>query len=135
MAPKISKSKPVAKPVMKPAAKIGKKAKTNGKMKLNTSPKNCVGGFPGCKSCIGDYMDVDGEGYCDSCDKYIDQNPWDAYWEHMHNDFGESKEYKELEKAGLVEDSDAYDKARGKYVKNYEKWPDMRRRMAKERKR
>ena len=91
---------PVAKPVIKPAAKIGKKAKTNGKKKLNTGPKNCVGGFSGCKSCTGDYMDVDGERSCDSCDKYLDQNPWDPYWEHMHTDFGESKEYKELEKAG-----------------------------------
>ena len=50
----------------------------------------------------------------------------------MHNEFGESGEYKELEKAGLVEDTDAYDKAYEKYRKNYEKWPDMRRRMAKE---
>jgi hypothetical protein len=102
MAPKISKSEPVAKPVIKPAAKIGKKAKTNGKKKLNTGPKNCVGGFSGCKSCTGDYMDADGERYCDSCDKYLDQNPWDPYWEHMHTDFGESKEYKELEKAGAL---------------------------------
>ncbi len=47
-------------------------------------------------------MDADGERYCDSCDKYLDQNPWDPYWEHMHTDFGESKEYKELEKAGAL---------------------------------
>jgi hypothetical protein len=59
-------------------------------------------------------------------------NPWDPYWEHMNIEFGESGEYKELEKAGLLEDTDAYDKAYEEYRKNYEKWPDMRRRMAKE---
>ena len=77
-------------------------------------------------------MHVDGAGYCDSCDKYVDRNPWDPYWEHMNNEFGESGEYKELENAGLVEHTDPYDKAYEIYQKNYEKWPDMRRRMVKE---
>jgi hypothetical protein len=50
----------------------------------------------------------------------------------MEQEFGESEEYAELEKAGLVEDSDAYEKAYEKYQANYEKWPVMRRRMAEE---
>jgi hypothetical protein len=128
MAPKVATAKPAA----TPAAKIGKKPKIDGKKKLKTRKKNCVGGFPWCKTYIGGFKDVDGAGYCGSCDKCVDRNPWDPYWEHMNNEFGESGEYKELEKAGLVEDTDAYDKAYEKYRKNYEKWPDMRRRMAKE---
>ena len=51
--------------------------------------------------------------------KDVDENPYDPYWEQMEQAFGESNEYEELEKNGLVEDSDAY-----------ESWPDMRRRMA-----
>ncbi len=69
MAPKVVSAKP--------AAKIGKKSKIDGKKKLNTRKKNCVGGFPGCKTRVGDYKGVDGAGYCDSCDNYVDQNPWD----------------------------------------------------------
>lgn len=50
----------------------------------------------------------------------------------MNNEFGESGEYKELENAGLVEHTDACDKAYEMYQKNYEKWPDMRGRMVKQ---
>jgi hypothetical protein len=92
--------------------------------------KKCRGGFTGCKIYVGEHKDVDGAGYCESCDNYIDENPWDPYWEHMEQEFGESEEYAELEKAGLVEDYDAYEKAYEKYQANYEKWPVMRRRMA-----
>jgi len=106
-------------------------------MNMDTKPKRiyrkkCRGGFDGCEIYVGDHKDVDGVGYCKSCDKYIDENPWDPYWEHMDNEFGDSEEYAELEKTGLVEDSDAYEKAFEKYQANYEKWPDMRRRMANE---
>jgi len=94
--------------------------------------KKCRGGFPECKIYIGDHKDVDGVGYCESCDKYIDENPWDPYWEHMEQEFGDSEEYAELEKAGLVEDYDSYEKAYEKYQANYEPWPIMRRRMAEE---
>ena len=96
--------------------------------------KKCRGGYTGCNIYIGNYKDVEGIGYCESCDKYIDENPYDPYWEHMDNEFGDSEEYAELEKAGLVEDVEAYEKAYEKYQENYEKWPDMRRRMAQERK-
>lgn len=94
--------------------------------------KKCCGGFTGCKIYVGEHKDVDGAGYCESCDKYIDENPWDPYWEHMEQEFGDSEEYAELEKAGLVEDYDAYEKAYEKYQANYEPWPIMRRRMAEE---
>ena len=94
--------------------------------------KKCCVGFDGCKIYRDDYKDVEGIGCCESCDKYIDENPWDPYWEHMEQEIGDSEEYAELEKAGLVEDYDAYEKAFEKYQANYEKWPDMRRRMAKE---
>lgn len=94
--------------------------------------KKCCGGFTGCKIYVGSHKDVDGAGYCESCDNYIDENPWDPYWEHMEQQFGDSKEYAELKKAGLVEDSDAYEEAYEKYQVNYEKWPVMRRRMANE---
>jgi hypothetical protein len=50
----------------------------------------------------------------------------------MEQQFGDSKEYAELKKAGLVEDSDAYEEAYEKYQVNYEPWPVMRRRMANE---
>jgi hypothetical protein len=92
--------------------------------------KKCRGGFPDCKIYIGDHKDVDGVGYCETCDKYIDENPWDPYWEHMENEFEDSKEYAELEKNGLLDDYDAYEKAFEKYQQNYEPWPVMRRRMA-----
>jgi hypothetical protein len=94
--------------------------------------KKCCVGFDGCKIYRDDYKDVEGIGCCESCDKYIDENPWDPYWEHMENEFGDSEEYAELKKSGLVEDYDAYEKAFEKYQENYEKWPDMRRRMATE---
>jgi len=94
--------------------------------------RRCSGGLQDCKNYIGDYKDVDGVGCCEQCDKYVDENPYDPYWEHMEQEFEDSEEYAELEKAGLVEDSDAYEKAFEKYQGNYESWPDMRRRMAEE---
>lgn len=51
----------------------------------------------------------------------------------MSNEFDSSKEFRELKKKKLLEDNDAYEKAYEKYQENYEKWPDMRRRMARER--
>jgi hypothetical protein len=92
----------------------------------------CKGGQPGCKKFIKGYEDVEGVGCCEACDQYIDENPYDPYWEHMANEFESSKEYKELKKKKLLEDNDAYEKAYEKYQENYEKWPDMRRRMARE---
>lgn len=94
--------------------------------------KRCKGGLQDCKNYIGDYKDVDGVGCCESCDKYVDENPYDPYWEQMEQEFEDSDNYRELEKSGLLEDHDAYEKAFEKYQENYEKWPDMRRRMAKE---
>jgi hypothetical protein len=49
----------------------------------------------------------------------------------MQDAFGNTKEYKELEKVGLLEDNDAYEKAFEKFQETYEPWPVMRRRMAK----
>jgi hypothetical protein len=49
----------------------------------------------------------------------------------MQDAFGNTKEYEELKKAGLLEDNDVYEKAFEKFQETYEKWPDMRRRMAK----
>ena len=95
-----------------------------------TYRRRCRGGLPDCKNFVGVYKDVDGVGCCEQCDKYVDDNPYDPYWEHMEQEFGDSEEYVELEKAGLAEDSDAYEKAYEKYQANYEKWPVMRRRMA-----
>lgn len=92
--------------------------------------KKCTGGQPECKNYVGDYKDVEGVGCCEQCDKYIDDNPYDPYWEHMEQEFGESKEYKELTEKGLLEDTDAYEKAFEKYQETYESWPVMRRRMA-----
>ena len=92
----------------------------------------CKGGQPGCKKFIKGYEDVEGVGCCEECDRYIDENPYDPYWEHMSNEFESSKEYKELKKKKLLEDNDEYEKAYEKYQENYEKWPDMRRRMARE---
>jgi hypothetical protein len=95
--------------------------------------KKCRGGLDTCKNYIGDYKDVDGVGCCESCDKYVDDNPYDPYWEQMDNNFEDSKEYEELEKNDLLKDPDAYQDAYEKYVQYYESWPDMRRRMAKNR--
>ena len=97
-----------------------------------TRRKRCRGGLSDCKNYVGEYKDVDGVGCCEQCDKYVDDNPYDPYWEHMEEDFGESKEYEELEKRGLVEDCDAYEKAFEKFQESYESWPVMRRRMARE---
>jgi hypothetical protein len=94
------------------------------------SRKKCQGGQPGCKNYVGEYKDIDDVGCCKQCDDYIDENPYDPYWEHMENEFEDSKEYEELEKAGLKDDYDAYEKAFEKYQANYEPWPTMRRRMA-----
>ncbi|NDA89945.1 MAG: hypothetical protein EBY20_03440 [Alphaproteobacteria bacterium] len=93
--------------------------------------KKCRGGQPNCKNYIGDYKDVDGVECCEQCDKYIDDNPYDPYWEHMEQDFSSSPECEELEKKGLLEDCDAYEKAFEKFQADYEPWPIMRRRMAK----
>jgi hypothetical protein len=95
--------------------------------------KRCTGGLDKCKNYVGDYKDVEGVGCCEECDKYVDENPYDPYWEHMDQDFGNSKEYQELEDNGLVEDCDAYEKAFEKFQETYETWPVMRRRMEKER--
>jgi hypothetical protein len=95
--------------------------------------KRCSGGLPECKKYIGDYKDVEGVGCCEECDKYIDENPYDPYWEHMEQDFGESKEYEELKQKGLIEDYDAYQKVFEKFQETYEPWPVMRRRMENER--
>jgi hypothetical protein len=92
--------------------------------------KRCRGGQPNCKNYIGDYKDVENVGCCEQCDKYIDENPYDPYWEHMDIDFESSEEYKELKEKNLLEDSDAYEKAFEKFRDRYEPWPIMRRRMA-----
>jgi len=49
----------------------------------------------------------------------------------MDQEFSSSLEYEELEKMGLLEDSNAYDKAFEKFQASYEPWPIMRRKMAK----
>jgi len=92
--------------------------------------KKCSGGLPKCKNYVGDYKDVEGVGCCLQCDIYIDDNPYDPYWEQMEYNFSNTKEYEELEKNGLLEDNDAYEKAFEKYQETYESWPVMRRRMA-----
>jgi len=93
--------------------------------------KKCRGGLPKCKNYIENYKDVDSVGCCEKCDKYVDENPYDPYWEQMEQEFHNSEEYEELEKKGLLEDSDAYDAVYEKYQESYEPWPVMRRRMAK----
>jgi len=93
--------------------------------------KKCQGGLPNCKNFVGNYKDIDGVGCCEQCDKYIDDNPYDPYWEHMEQDFGESKECQELEENGLMDNHEAYEKAFEKFQESYESWPIMRRRMAK----
>jgi len=100
-------------------------------MEKRVRRKRCSGGLPACKNFVGDYKDVDGVGCCEQCDKYVDDNPYDPYWEQMDIAFSDSKEYEELEKQGLVEDCDEYEKAFEKYQEDYEPWPIMRRRMAK----
>ena len=77
--------------------------------------------------------DVDGVDCCKQCDDYVDENPYDPYWEQMEDSFSSSKEYEELEKNNLLEDSDAYEKAFEVFQETYESWYDMRRRMSKER--
>jgi len=95
--------------------------------------KRCSGGLPSCKNFVGDYQDVDGVGCCESCDMYVDENPYDPYWEQMEQAFSDSKEYEELEKNDCVDDMEAYEKAFEIYQSTYEPWPIMRRRMAKAR--
>jgi hypothetical protein len=94
--------------------------------------KKCRGGLANCKNYIGDYKDVDGVGCCEQCDKYIDDNPYDPYWEQMEQEFSSSPEYEKLEKNGFLA-TFAYDKAFEKFQASYEPWPTMRRRMAKKR--
>lgn len=91
--------------------------------------KRCTGGLASCKNYVGTYKDVEGVGCCEQCDKYVDDNPYDPYWEQMEQAFSDSPEYEELEKNGLA---DAYEKAFEKYQETYESWPVMRRRMVKE---
>jgi hypothetical protein len=93
--------------------------------------RKCRGGLPSCKNAVGDYKDIDDVGCCQQCDQYIDENPYDPYWEQMEQLFEDSKEYEELEKSGNIENMEAYEKAFEKYQASYEPWPDMRRRMAK----
>ena len=93
--------------------------------------KKCQGGLPTCKNYIGDYKDVEGVGCCEKCDKYVDENPYDPYWEQMEQHFGDSPEYAELEKHNLVENTGEYEKAFERFQTTYEDWPTMRRRMAK----
>lgn len=90
--------------------------------------KRCSGGQPNCKKYVGNYKDIDDVGCCKTCDDYIDENPYDPYWEQMEQAFGDSKE---AEAARLTEDAYAYEKAFEQFQKTYEPWPDMRRRMAK----
>jgi hypothetical protein len=99
--------------------------------KTKKHKRRCQGGLPKCKNYVGEYVDVDGVGCCEQCDKYVDENPYDPYWEHMEQEFQLSKEYAELLDNSLVDNCEAYEKAFEKYQANYESWPDMRRRMAK----
>lgn len=93
--------------------------------------KKCKGGQPNCKNYVGDYKDVDDVGCCEQCDKYVDENPYDPYWDHMQQDFENSEEYEELEKKGLLDDINVYDALFERFQEKYEPWPVMRRRMAK----
>jgi hypothetical protein len=93
--------------------------------------KKCRGGLPKCKKYVGDYKDVDGVGCCEECDKYVDENPYDPYWEQMEQDFENSREYEKLADNNLLDDTVAYEKAYEKFQESYEPWPEMRRRMAK----
>jgi hypothetical protein len=94
----------------------------------------CVGGQPDCKNYLNGYKDVESCCCCEECDKYIDENPYDPYWEQMANEFTSSKEYKNLKRRKLVDNEVEYEKAYQKYCDNYESWYDMRRRMAKKEK-
>ena len=96
--------------------------------------KKCKGGQLNCKNYVGLYKDVEGVGCCELCDKYIDENPYDPYYEQMQESFSNSIEYEELEKNNLLDDYDAYERAYEKYTEKYESWPMMRRRMAKKNK-
>jgi hypothetical protein len=96
--------------------------------------KRCSGGQPNCRNFIGNYKDVDDVGCCKQCDDYIDENPYDPYWEQMEQAFGDSLEYEEAEKGGLLEHVGGYEKAFEKFQETYEPWPIMRRRMAKKNK-
>jgi len=91
----------------------------------------CSGCYRDCNNYLEGYKDVDDCGCCKSCDDYIDDNPYDPYWEQMANEFSSSKEYKTLKRKGKLDDSVAYEVAYEKYQANYESWPKMRRRMAK----
>ena len=93
-------------------------------------PKKCRGGQPKCQNYVGDYKDVERVGCCKTCDKYIDDNPYDPYWEQMEQNFDGSPEYEELKKNGLLEDTNAYEAAFERFQENYEPWPVMRRRMS-----
>jgi len=90
--------------------------------------KRCRGGQPDCKNWANGYKDVDDVGCCEQCDKYIDDNPYDPYWEQMEDAFSNSDKYEELEKKGILELE--YEKAFEKFQESYEPWPQMRRRMA-----
>jgi len=108
-----------------------KKLATMETGKVVARRKRCSGGLPLCKNYIGDYKDVEGIGCCEQCDIYVDENPYDPYWEQMEQEFSESVQYQELENNNLAEDTDAYEKAFEEFQANYESWPVMRRRMAK----
>jgi hypothetical protein len=87
--------------------------------------KRCRGGQPYCKNWANGYKDVDDVGCCEQCDKYIDDNPYDPYWEQMEDAFSNSELYKSVKKNGLE-----YEKAFEAFQESYEPWPLMRRRMA-----
>jgi len=98
--------------------------------KIKTIKRRCQGGFANCKNYVGDYKDVEDVGCCEQCDKYIDDNPYDPYWEQMEQAFEFSKEYQELKEQNLLDNYDAYEKAFERFQEAYESWPSMRRRMA-----
>ena len=67
-----------------------KKEKEKEKEKEKTKRiyrKKCIGGLDKCKNYIGNYKDVEGIGCCEQCDKYVDENPYDPYWEQMEQEF------------------------------------------------
>ena len=91
----------------------------------------CSGCYRDCNNYLEGYKDIDDCGCCKSCDDYIDDNPYDHYWEQMANDFSSSKEYKALKRKGKLNVHVAYEDAYKTYQDNYESWPEMRRRMTK----
>ena len=91
----------------------------------------CSGCYRDCNNYLEGYKDIDDCGCCKSCDDYIDDNPYDSYWEQMANDFSSSKEYKALKRKGKLNVHVAYEDAYKTYQDNYESWPEMRRRMTK----